>query len=940
MAQPSGCTRTDPGGNPATNGLYAEYYAGYFNDDQTFFTSNAPGLARVEAQINFPDTDTWGTVTPPAQNTAINPDFYSARYRGSLYVPVSGNYTFYLTADDGAYLWLDAPSQALPAQAADALINNGGSHSSVEISATVFLTAGLHSVLIHYGESLYANVLTWEWESAAAGIPRQIVPSSALCTAIQNVLQVPQGITYAPNSAAVAAGSPLSSGVPVVSDGGQPITAFAIANAAALPAGITINSSTGMLTAAATVPSGLYSVNVALTNASGTSTFGNVFTFDIAPPPPSGCAGADPGGAAPASGLYAEYYAGFFQNDQTFFQTNAPALQRIDALVNFTNAASWGNLSPPATGTATDPDDFSARLRGSLYVPTTGRYTLYLTSDDASFLWLGNAALDATPLTSRATIDNGGVHAPRTDSVTLFLTAGLHNVLIHYGETAGGNVLTLEWKNEAAGLARQVVPSAAFCSVVQPVRRPPIALNYSPGNVSTPFGRAASSAAPTANSPLPVQGYALHNAAALPAGITINSSTGVLTAAATVPQGQYSVGVVVYNAEGALEQAVAFSFVVTPPPPAGCSGNDPSGQGVAAGFYGEYYAGFFDFQAESHGFFRDNTPVFARIDPQLNFEAVGSWGSVVPPAQGSNSDPDHFSARYRGSLYVPVSGTYTFYLSSDDASYIWLDDNALASPPTDASALINNYGVHALQTGTASVYLTAGLHNLLVHYGEFVGGNVLKLEWENAAAGLAREAVPSTSMCSGMQAARGALPITLVSFRARPLGEQQVELSWETAQEINNHHFELERSADGRAFHRVGLVPGAGTSTTRRSYRYVDTEPLPGLSYYRLRQVDTDGTNTTSDAVAVQRAAAAAAAPVATVYPNPNDGRFTVKLKQAATPDTRLELLDLSGRLVRQHQLVPGTREQQIVVPGLPSGVYQLRVTSPQGRSTSKIVVQ
>ncbi|RAK64713.1 hypothetical protein DLM85_18710 [Hymenobacter edaphi] len=935
-AQPTGCTRPDPGGNPATNGLYAEYYASYFNDDQNFFTSNAPGLARVDAQLNFPDSDSWGSIVPPAGGSTADPAAFSARYRGSLYVPVAGNYTFFLSSDDASYLWLDAAAQALPAQTAAALIDNGGGHSTLERSATVYLSAGLHSVLIHYGEDLYGNNLTWEWESAAAGITRQIVPSSALCSAVQNLLQVPQGIAYSPATAGVAAGAAISSGVPTVNDGGQPVTAFAVANAASLPAGISINASTGVLTAAASVPSGLYSVAVALTNASGTSTFGNVFTFDIAPPPPSGCAGTDPGGAAPSRGLYGEYYAGFFGSDHGFFLA-PPDLVRVDALVNFTNTPSWGSVVPPAGGSAADPDDFSVRLRGSLYVPATGSYTLYLTSDDASYLWLGNAALDAPAQTSRAAIDNGGMHAARTDSVTVFLTAGLHNVLIHYGESGGGNVLTLEWASSAAGITRQPVPAAALCTVVQPLRQPPTALSYSPASMSTVSGRTASSPAPAATSPLPVQGFALLNAGSLPAGISINATTGVLTAAASVPQGQYTAGVAVYNAEGALEQPLAFAFVVTPPPPGGCSGNDPGGSLVSAGLFGEYYAGYFDDQPDNQAFFKRTAPAFSRIDPQLNFGAVGSWGDIVPPAQGSNENPEQFSARYRGSLYVPTAGNYTFHLTSDDASYLWLDDNALATPPTLAAALIDNGTGHSPRTISGTVYLTVGLHNLLVHYGEFNGSNVLQLEWESTDAGLPRQLVAGTAFCSALQAARGPLPITLVGFRARAVGEQ-VELSWETAQEINNQHFELERSADGRSYRSVARITGAGNSSTRRSYRHFDAQPLPGLSYYRLRQVDFDGATSVSDAVAVTRPGDGKAVAIS-VYPNPNNGYFTLKLPQPAPADARLELLDLSGRVLRRLVLLPGVQQQQLAAPGLAHGVYQLRLTTPAGRSVAKVVV-
>ena len=938
LAQPTGCTRPDPGGNPATNGLYAEYFAGYFNDDQAFFTSTPVGLTRIDAQLNFPSTDSWGNLVPPAQNTVLDPQQFSARYRGSLYVPVAGAYTFYLTSDDASYLWLDAAAQALPAQTSAALISNGGGHGPLERSATVFLTAGLHSVLIHYGEDLYGNMLTWEWESATAGIARQLVPATALCTAVQNILQLPQGISYAPATASVAAGAAVSSGQPAVNDGGQPVTAFALGNAGSLPPGISIDAATGVLTAAATVPSGTYRVAVTLTNASGSSTFGNVFTFDIAPPPPSGCTGLDPGGAPPARGLYGEYYAGYFANDHAFFLANTSGLQRVDALVNFANTPSWGNIVPPAGGSATDPDAFSVRLRGALYVPVTGSYTLYITSDDASFLWLDNAALDAPALTSRATINNGGLHAEQTDSATVFLTAGLHNLLIHYGESGGGNVLTLEWRSPAAGLPRQVVPAASLCTVVQPPRQPPTALSYNPASVSTVSGRAAASMLPTVSSPLPVQGFALLNAASLPAGITLNTSTGGLAASPAVPEGQYSIGVAVYSAEGALEQQQAFTFVVTAPPPAGCVGADPGGALVSAGLYGEYYAGYFDDAPDNQAFFQRSMPAFTRIDPQLNFEAVGSWGDVVPPAQGNAGDPDFFSVRLRGSLYVARAGTYTFHLTSDDASYLWLDDYALTPVPTTATALVNNGSGHPPRTISGTTYLSTGLHNVLIHYGEYNGGNVLKLEWESVDASVNRQLLAGTLLCSAQQAPRGPLPITLLRFEAQPAGEQ-VELRWETAQEINNQRFELERSADGREYRTIGQVSGAGNSSSPHRYRYPDAQPLPGLSYYRLRQVDFDGATTVSGVVAVARPAGSPGT-LPTVYPNPNDGRFVVQLPQPAPADGWLELLDLRGRVVYRAALMPGAAVQQVSTGGLGRGVYLLRL-GPGGRGQqARVLIQ
>lgn len=85
------------------------------------------------------------------------------------------------------------------------------------------------------------------------------------------------------------------------------------------------------------------------------------------------------------------------------------------------------------------------------------------------------------------------------------------------------------------------------------------------------------------------------------------------------------------------------------------------------------------------------------------------------------------------------------------------------------------------------------------------------------------------------------LPVELIQFQANEQGEL-VKLDWATATELNSSHFELERSIDGREFETIGKVIGAGTSTERVDYKFVDKSPLLGANYYRLKQVDFDGT--------------------------------------------------------------------------------------------------
>ncbi|WP_177204805.1 T9SS type A sorting domain-containing protein [Hymenobacter arizonensis] len=112
--------------------------------------------------------------------------------------------------------------------------------------------------------------------------------------------------------------------------------------------------------------------------------------------------------------------------------------------------------------------------------------------------------------------------------------------------------------------------------------------------------------------------------------------------------------------------------------------------------------------------------------------------------------------------------------------------------------------------------------------------------------------------------ASGSSPLPVELTRVEATAKQQgVTLNWATATEKNNDRFEIQRSADGQLFQTIGSVKGQGNSSSAREYSYADSRPLAGQSYYRLRQVDTDGTSAFSPVVAVQTSTEV------TVFPNP-----------------------------------------------------------------------
>jgi hypothetical protein len=152
-------------------------------------------------------------------------------------------------------------------------------------------------------------------------------------------------------------------------------------------------------------------------------------------------------------GLVGSYYDGYFDDDLSFFDGRAPLLTRVDNPIDFQDdSASWDLGGVPELA---DLESYSVVWRGRLLVPQSGTYTLYLSSDDASYLFLGDAARN--PSTSNATIDNGTAHPLREVSVELRLEAGDHPLMIVYGEEERNNIVRFSWSSTELGMSKQVV---------------------------------------------------------------------------------------------------------------------------------------------------------------------------------------------------------------------------------------------------------------------------------------------------------------------------------------------------------------------------------------------------------------------------------------------------------------------------------------------------
>ncbi len=178
------------------------------------------------------------------------------------------------------------------------------------------------------------------------------------------------------------------------------------------------------------------------------------------------------------------------------------------------------------------------------------------------------------------------------------------------------------------------------------------------------------------------------------------------------------------------------------------------------------------------------------------------------------------------------------------------------------------------------------------------------------------------------------LPVTLLTFTAHPEDNERVVCSWITATEINSDFFTVERSRDGLDYESGGHVPAAGQSTAPLSYAWVDDEPYAGVSFYRLKQVDFDGTATLAGPVAV-RILEDGISLVA--FPNPSTGMFFLQKAGSGRVDYRIS--DATGKKVFRGTL-EGSDAAVIDATALAKGVYLLTGFAEDRVVNIRIVVQ
>jgi PKD repeat protein len=369
-----------------------------------------------------------------------------------------------------------------------------------------------------------------------------------------------------------------------------------------------------------------------------------------------------------ATGLLANYY-----NDKSW---SVPAVTKKATRIHFADAASGAASDIPNwpidyIGKA---DSFSVSFDGLLYVPANDTYTFYLTSDDGSYL-----SLDGSQV-----IDNGGDHSPQERTATLTLTSGYHPIQVRMYENGGGAVVYLDYSTPAS--ARTLVTNLYHTPNTPPVSD----FTGVPRVGTSPLTVLFTDTSIDASS------WAWDFGDGSPVSYQQNPQHTYLTG------NNFTVSLTTTNGIGS-NTAVKNNFIVIGT--------------LTPGFSASYY--------------RNQTwtsPFSGRIDSRIAFADPAGVSTGYPSDEPGwpNSiigTQDDFSVSWDGYLNVPSAGTYTFYLTSDDGAWLWIDE----------SEIVNNGGLHAPQMASGSVTLTPGYHAIRVRMFENTGNAVAYLEYSTPA---------------------------------------------------------------------------------------------------------------------------------------------------------------------------------------------------------------
>ena len=333
-----------------------------------------------------------------------------------------------------------------------------------------------------------------------------------------------------------------------------------------------------------------------------------------------------------------------------------------------------------------------------------------------------------------------------------------------------------------------------------------------------------------------------------------------------------------------------------------------------------------------------------------NWSVLPNFDELTPIKTGiakdfdiaTNQRDDYFGFFFEGLVEAPADGLYTFYTISNAGSQLFIGDELV----------VDNDGAHATQERNGFIALSAGLHKISVLFFEDFWNEALTVSWISPLEG--RQTLGEGSLFYDLN---DHPPATYARFEGS-VAPDGVALHWETASELNNAGFEIERrydtpalpnvmidaSVDTMAFVPISFVNGSGTSITNNQYTFTDTS-IPALAstvYYRIKQSTFSGAFTYSDVIMVELPKPENIA-LYPNYPNPFSQTTTVAFDLTTAGQVRLSLYKTTGQRVAilLDEMRPAGRNEITFTPPamLPSGMYIYKLETPEASHAGTMTI-
>ncbi len=192
----------------------------------------------------------------------------------------------------------------------------------------------------------------------------------------------------------------------------------------------------------------------------------------------------------------------------------------------------------------------------------------------------------------------------------------------------------------------------------------------------------------------------------------------------------------------------------------------------------------------------------------------------------------------------------------------------------------------------------------------------------------------------GVGSGSSPLPVKLIGFDAIRLSNKMVKLSWVTAEEINSEAFIIERSEDSKLFIAIGKVKSRGNSNDVTNYSFTDVDATQGKLYYRLKQVDFNGTFSYSDIKVVTQENKSTQGIHASIYPNPSAGISKLLYTTSEQGAAQISIFNVQGVLlaaINCESVDSGNHTEAL--PQLSNGIYFIKVVHNNQSEIIKLVV-